>query len=186
MSYKYLLSKYLIKYCWLSLSRPRLSRITANLEAKIWSLLKHENLEKGIKYCGKEEKLLLRRNFSSFPQYFQYISNLGVELHIHLFNMVGRLIASSILQFGYVEVWISRSISQSLGIRDNESRLYSKWRRQYSQSWNYKLQNVSYLLSDLIKFMPIHQALHLLCFQHLSESFFFFFFFFFFFAQHLT
>ena len=35
------------------------------------------------KYCGKEEKLLLRSNFSSFPQYFQYISNLGVKLHIH-------------------------------------------------------------------------------------------------------
>ena len=23
-----------------------------------------------LKYCGKEEKLLLRSNFSSFPQYF--------------------------------------------------------------------------------------------------------------------
>ena len=27
-------------------------------------------LEKYRKYCGKEEKLLLRSNFSSFPQYF--------------------------------------------------------------------------------------------------------------------
>ena len=31
------------KYSWLSLSRPRLSRITAYLEVKILSLLKHEN-----------------------------------------------------------------------------------------------------------------------------------------------
>ena len=37
---------------------------------KIWSLLKHGNLTTGNKYCGKEEKLLLRSNFSSFPQYF--------------------------------------------------------------------------------------------------------------------
>ena len=62
-------------YIWLSLSRTRLSRITAYLEVKILSLPKHENLTKGEKYCGKEEKLLLRSNFSSFPQYFRYISN---------------------------------------------------------------------------------------------------------------
>ena len=63
------------KYSWLSLSQPRLSRITAYLEAKIWSLPIHENLTTDGKYCRKEEKLLLRSNFSSFPQYFQYISN---------------------------------------------------------------------------------------------------------------
>ena len=63
------------KYSWLSLSRPRLSRITAYLEVKIWSLPIHENLTTDGKYCRKEEKLLLRSNFSSFPQYFQYISN---------------------------------------------------------------------------------------------------------------
>ena len=65
-----------VKYSWLSLSRPRLSRITAYLEVKIWSLPKHENITTGKKYCGKEEKLLLRSNFSSFPQYFQYIPSL--------------------------------------------------------------------------------------------------------------
>ena len=46
------------KYSRLSLSRPRLSRITAYLEVKIWSLLKHENQNQVTKYCGKEEKLL--------------------------------------------------------------------------------------------------------------------------------
>ena len=64
-----------LMYSWLSLSRPRLSRITAYLEVKIWSLPIHENLTTDGKYCRKEEKLLLRSNFSSFPQYFQYISN---------------------------------------------------------------------------------------------------------------
>ena len=67
------LVSYWQKYNSLSLSRPSLSRITAYLEVKIWSLPKHENLTTGKKYCGKEEKLLLRSNFSSFPQYFQYI-----------------------------------------------------------------------------------------------------------------
>ena len=62
------------KYSWLSLSRPRLSRIIAYLEMKILSLTKHENLTTGKK-MWKKEKLLLRSNFSSFPQYFHYISN---------------------------------------------------------------------------------------------------------------
>ena len=57
-------------YSWLSLSRTRLSRITAYLEVKILSLPKHENLTTSKKYCGKEKKLL-----PSFPQYFRYISN---------------------------------------------------------------------------------------------------------------
>ena len=108
------------KYSWLSLSRTRLSRITAYLEVKIWSLPKHENLTKKQKkkktkkkYCGKEEKLLLRSNFSSFPQYFQYISLKGVKLHIYLLNEVNRISFCSILQIWYVEVRISRSISDS-------------------------------------------------------------------------
>ena len=47
---------------------------------KIWIHFDREeyfilNLTTGKKYCGKEEKLLLGSNFSSFPQYFQYISN---------------------------------------------------------------------------------------------------------------
>ena len=61
-------------YSQLSLSRLRLSRITAYLEEKIWSLFLHRNLKSGYKihvYCGKEEKLLLGSNFSPFPQYFQ-------------------------------------------------------------------------------------------------------------------
>ena len=105
---------YIYIYSWLSLSRPRLSRITAYLEVKIWSLPKHENLTTGKKYCGKEEKLLLRSNFSSFPQYFQYTSNFkNLILHIYLLNMVNRIIFPSILQMGYVEVRISRRISES-------------------------------------------------------------------------
>ena len=64
----------------------------AYLEAKIWSLPKHENLATGKTYCGKEEKLLLRSNFSFFPQYFQYISNFKSLIHIYLLNVVNRII----------------------------------------------------------------------------------------------
>ena len=81
-------------YSRLSLSQTRLSRITAYLEVKVWSLPKHKNLTAGKKYCGKEEKLLLRSNFSSFPQYFQYISNFKSPIHIYLLNAVNLIIFS--------------------------------------------------------------------------------------------
>ena len=57
-------------YSWLLLSQPRLSRITAYLELKILSLLKLENLTTGVKNIVEK-----RSNFSSFPQYIQYISS---------------------------------------------------------------------------------------------------------------
>ena len=82
-----------IKLLRLSLSRPRLSRITAYLEVKIWSLSKHENLTKGKKYCGKEEKLL----FSS-PDIVSISLTSKVQLHIYLLNVVIRIIFSSILE----------------------------------------------------------------------------------------
>ena len=71
-------------YSWLSLSRPRLSRITAYLEVKILSLLKHEYLTTGKTYFEKEEKLLLRSNFASFPHYFQYISNFKSPITLYI------------------------------------------------------------------------------------------------------
>ena len=80
---------------------------------KIWSLPKHENLTTSKKYCGNEEQLLLRSNFPSFPQYFQYISNFKSPIHIYLLNVVNRIIFSWTLQTWYVEVWISPSILES-------------------------------------------------------------------------
>ena len=113
------------KYSWLSLSRPRLSRIIAYLEVKILSLLKHENLTTGKKYCGKEEKLLLRSYFSSFPQYFQYISNFKSPI-TYIFVKCGCsnyffLNSANLICRG---TDISKYFRESLGIRDNESWLY--------------------------------------------------------------
>ena len=78
---------------------------------KIWSLPKNESLTTYKKYCAKEEKLLLRSNFSSFPQYFQYIPNFKSPITHILLNVVNRIIFSSILQiwyfskYGYLEVF---------------------------------------------------------------------------------
>ena len=57
--------------------------------------------------------MLLRSNFSPFPQYFKYIFLIkGVYLHIHLLNLVVQFVFFSILKICYVEVRISRSISK--------------------------------------------------------------------------
>ena len=77
------------------------------------------------KYRGKEEKLLLRSNFSSFPQYFQYISNFKSPI-TYTFVKCG----CSIYCFPHSAILICRGTDiskyfrESLGIRDNESRLY--------------------------------------------------------------
>ena len=67
-------------------------------------------------------------NFSSFPHYFIYIYiflTSGVKLRIHLLNVVVQFVAfltlSTLICRG---TDISKHFSESLGIRDNESRLY--------------------------------------------------------------
>ena len=74
----------------------------------------------------KEEKLLLRSNFSSFPHYFIHIFlTSGVKLHIHLLNVVVQFIVFLTLSTLICRSTdISKCFSESLGIRDNESRLY--------------------------------------------------------------
>ena len=61
-----------------------------------------------------------------FPHYFIYIFlTSGVKIHIHLLNVVVQFIIlltlSTLICRG---VDISKCLSESLGIRDNESRLY--------------------------------------------------------------
>ena len=64
--------------------------------------------------------------FSSFLHYYIYIFlTSGVTLHIHLLNVVVQFIVfltlSTLVCRG---TDISKCFSESLGIRDNESRLY--------------------------------------------------------------
>ena len=73
----------------------------------------------------------MRSNFF-FPQYFQYILTSGVKLHVHLLNVVVRLIgflnsANRICR----KTEFSKYSRESLGLRDNECRLYvQKFRYQ--------------------------------------------------------
>ena len=64
------------KYSQLSLSRLRLSRITAFLEQKIWSLFKHRNLKSGYKILCKRGEIAPVEQFLPFCIIFSiYISN---------------------------------------------------------------------------------------------------------------
>ena len=113
-------------YSQLSLSRSQLSRITAYIEEKIWSWFDIGIKNQVTNYCGKEEKLLLGSNFFHLPQYFQYIFlTKGVRLHIHLWNLVVRIVFflnTTILICRSTD--ISKCSRGSLRFRDNESRLY--------------------------------------------------------------
>ena len=70
-------------YSRLSLSRPRLSRITAYHEMKIWSLPKDENLI-------TDNKILWKKGAISplFHNIFNISLTSRVQLHIYLLNVV--------------------------------------------------------------------------------------------------
>ena len=119
-------------YSWLSLSRTRLSRITAYLEVKFWSLPKHENLTTGKNIVEKTNFSSFqyisnfRSNFSSFHNIFNISLTSRVQLHtIYLLNVAVRLIvfltSATLICRG---TDISKCFRVSLGIRDNENRLY--------------------------------------------------------------
>ena len=112
-----------MQYRRLSLSRLRLSRIIAYIEVKIWTLLKHKYLTTGTKIPWKRGEI--RSNFSSFPQYFQDIFNFRSKItysfvkcccpiyfYLNSANLIRRVTD------------IAKYFSESLGLRDNESRLY--------------------------------------------------------------
>ena len=104
-------------YTYSRLSRLCLSRITAYLEVKIWSLCKHANLTTGI--------YALCSNFSSFLQYCQYISNfrsqitysfVKIDCLIYFFHYSANLICRG--------SDISKYFRESVGLRNNENRLW--------------------------------------------------------------
>ena len=80
-------------------------------------------LQQQIKYCGKEEKLLLISPL--FHNIFNISVTSGGKLHIHLLNVVVRFIVffySTALIYQGMD--ILKCFKETLGIRDNESRLY--------------------------------------------------------------
>ena len=93
-------------------SRLRLSPITAYLEVKIWSQLKHENLTTGNKILWKRRELDPKVS-PLFHNIFKLSLTSGVKLHIYLCNMVVRLFCfsqfckSDMSRYGYLEVFHS-------------------------------------------------------------------------------
>ena len=72
----YVNSFFCFYYSRLSLSRLGLSRITAYLEVKIWSLLEHGNLSPGNKILWMRGEIAPKEQFLPFPTIFS----------IHIFN----------------------------------------------------------------------------------------------------
>ena len=131
-------------YSWRSLSRPRLSRISAYLEVKILSLPKHVNLTTGKKIMWKRGE----SNFSFFPQYFQYISNFKSPItYIHLINGCSNYFFLNSANLICRGTDISKYFRGSLGIRDNESDCIRKFK---SRIHHYKCKTVKCLLLCLI------------------------------------
>ena len=90
-------------------------------------------------YCGKEEKLLLRSNFSSFPQYFQYISNFKSQITYQFLKCDCSFNFFFFFFFNFAKLTCrgtdiskvvlggtmgTKYLRESFGLRDNESRLY--------------------------------------------------------------
>ena len=116
-----------IRYSRTSLSRTRLFRITAYLEVKMWCLFKHETMTTGNKIMWKRGEIAPKEQFLFFSTLFYIYIFLtsGVKLHIHLLNVVVQFI--DFLTFSALicrGTDILMCFSESLGIRDNESRLY--------------------------------------------------------------
>ena len=112
-----------------SLSRTRLSRITAYREVKIWSLSKPKHLTTGKKKkkkkkCGKRGEIAPKEQFLLFFtivliylfQESNYIYICEMWLFEHFFLSSANLICRG--------TDISKYLIESFGIRDDESRLY--------------------------------------------------------------
>ena len=101
---------------------------------KLLSLFQPVNLTIGNKILWKK-----RSNFSSFPQYFQYISNFRSQITYSFVNCdIIFLNSANLICRG---MNISKCFRESLRLRDNEGRLYI-----FFSWWNIFVDAVNYLL----------------------------------------
>ena len=99
------------------ISNNRLSRITAYLEVKILSLLKHKNLTTGKKKLWKRGEIAPKEQFLLFSTIFSIYLTSRVQLHIYLLNVVNRISFSP--NSANLICWstdISKYFKESLGI----------------------------------------------------------------------
>ena len=115
-----------MKYSRVSLSRLRLSRITAYLEEKIWFLFKHRNLISGNKILWRRGEIAPEQQFLPFPTIFSiYISNYR-SLITYYFVKFGCAICIFLNSENLIcrSSDISKYFRGPLQLRDTESRLY--------------------------------------------------------------
>ena len=105
------------EYSQTSLSRTHLFRITA-FEVKIWSLFEHETMKTGNKIMRKRGEIALSTLFCIYISNFrsQITNSLSVGVQFIVLLTLSTLIGRG--------TDISKCFSESLGIRDKESRLY--------------------------------------------------------------
>ena len=110
-------------YSRFSLSRLRLSRITAYLEEKSWSLFKHRNLTSGNKILWIRGEIAPQEQFLPFSTIFSvYIFNLRSQI-TYLFVKFGCSICIFLSSANLIcrSTDISKCFRGSLRLRDNES-----------------------------------------------------------------
>ena len=102
----------LLKWVMMGSKLYRFVFVTAYLEVKIWSLPKHENLTTDKKYCGKEEKLLLKEQFLLFSTIFSNTSLTSRVPIAYIFvkcgcanNFFPQFCKSDMSRYGYLEVF---------------------------------------------------------------------------------
>ena len=93
-------------------------------------------LQQVKKYCGKEEKLLLRSNFSSFPQYFQNISDFRNQItysfvkggaSIYFFLSSANLICRPV-GTRFMVTYSTNSRDRLSSWRNQQNGMYAQWR----------------------------------------------------------
>ena len=117
------MSRKWIIYSLLSLSRLLLSRISAYLEVKIWSLFKHGNLIIGIKILWKRGEIAPQEQFLLFPTIFS--TYLQLQESNYIFICI-QFYKSDLSRYGYLEIF--KSVSWTEITRVGYTRIESIWR----------------------------------------------------------
>ena len=116
----------IIIYSTSLISNNHLTRVTACLEVKIWSLFLHGNLTTGNKILWKRGEIAPKEQVFLFSTvFFQYISNFGKQITCSFVKCgcsIYFILNSANLICQDTNIW--KYFRESCRLRDNESRLY--------------------------------------------------------------
>ena len=134
-----------------SLSQTRIFRITAYLEVKIWSLLKHETMTTGNKIMWKRGEIAPKEQFLLFSTIFSAYLYFQESNYIFIYEMwLFELFVS--LKSAYLICRDTKYFRESLWLQDNESRLYFT----YLLTLSTNLPTYTYQKTDLPTYLPAY------------------------------